>query len=312
MERREQVERLRGGGGGGGGGGAAPRRTRTSRSARGESSTRRPSLRSAGTTTRTTGETFRPARAASPIIRDLEKGNFTFKMITLIDDDLYYATYVKQVPFDGSVRRTNNLLNGLNRMRTDIKSEGKHTLNSFEKHTLAEHPSVRLNVNDEAVGVSKDFLEKQSIQWLSIAQVQVPPLRRGPPAGVRVPGLVPPADEGGPGPVRGRVRAFEPLGKIFPTALQKGKRRRPWKPKRSLPIKPTKPTQSTEAQFESNSTSGARTSNPPTVSRGAPSMRTAKCSLWRTRATKFVAIHLGHQEQKVKCPVAQVRVPGFF
>ena len=33
-------------------------------------------------------------------------------------------------------------------------------------------PIVRLNVNDEAVGVSKDFLEKQSIQWLSIAQVQ--------------------------------------------------------------------------------------------------------------------------------------------
>ena len=46
-------------------------------------------------------------------------------MITLIDDDRYYATYVKQVPFDGSVhRRTNNLLNGLNRMRTDIKSGG--------------------------------------------------------------------------------------------------------------------------------------------------------------------------------------------
>ena len=112
-------------------------------------------------------------QSSLPIIRDLEKGNFTFKMITLIDDDQYYATYVKQVPFDGSVhRRTNNLLNGLNRMRTDIKSEGKHTLNSFEKHTLAEHPSVRLNVNDEAVGVSKDFLEKQSIQWLSIAQVQ--------------------------------------------------------------------------------------------------------------------------------------------
>ena len=32
-----------------------------------------------------------------PIIRDLEKGNFSFKMITLIDDDRYYATYVKQV-----------------------------------------------------------------------------------------------------------------------------------------------------------------------------------------------------------------------
>ena len=57
-------------------------------------------------------------------------------------------------------------------MRTDIKSGGKHTLSSFEKHTLADHPSVRLNENDEAVGVSKDFLEKQSIQWLSIAQVQ--------------------------------------------------------------------------------------------------------------------------------------------
>lgn len=112
-------------------------------------------------------------QSSLPIIRDLEKGNFSFKMITLIDDDRYYATYVKQVPFDGSVhRRTNNLLNGLNRMRTDIKSGGKHTLSSFEKHTLADHPSVRLNVNDEAVGVSKDFLEKQSIQWLSIAQVQ--------------------------------------------------------------------------------------------------------------------------------------------
>ena len=112
-------------------------------------------------------------QSSLPIIRDLEKGNFSFKMITLIDDDRYYATYVKQVPFDGSVhRRTNNLLNGLNRMRTDIKSGGKHTLSSFEKHTLADHPSVRLNVNDEAVNVSKDFLEKQSIQWLSIAQVQ--------------------------------------------------------------------------------------------------------------------------------------------
>ena len=35
-------------------------------------------------------------QSSLPIIRDWRK-NFSFKMITLIDDDRYYATYVKQV-----------------------------------------------------------------------------------------------------------------------------------------------------------------------------------------------------------------------
>lgn len=108
-----------------------------------------------------------------PIIKDLEAGNFHFKMVTLIDDDRYYTTYVKQVPFDASVqRRTNNLLSSLGRIRMDVKNSGFHDLNSYEKTSIKEHPSVRLNAEDQCIGVSKDYLEKQSLQWLSIPQIQ--------------------------------------------------------------------------------------------------------------------------------------------
>ena len=108
-----------------------------------------------------------------PIIKDLEAGNFHFKMVTLIDDDRYYTTYVKQVPFDASVqRRTNNLLSSLGRIRMDVKNSGFHDMNSYEQVSVKNHPSVRLNAEDQCIGVSKDYLEKQSLQWLSIPQIQ--------------------------------------------------------------------------------------------------------------------------------------------
>lgn len=112
-------------------------------------------------------------QSSLPIIQDLKKGNFSFKMVTLIDDDRYYTTYVKQVPFDGSIhRRTNTLLSSLGRIRLDIRNSGKHEMNTFEKTTVQNHPSVQLNMEEECIHVSKDFLEKQSIQWVSIPQLQ--------------------------------------------------------------------------------------------------------------------------------------------
>lgn len=107
-----------------------------------------------------------------PIIKDLKKGNFSFKVVTLIDNDRYYATYLKQIPFDGSVhRRTSTLLSSLGRIRMDVRNSGSHEMNNFEKTTVQEHPSVRLNSEDRCIAVSKDYLEKQSLQWVSIPQL---------------------------------------------------------------------------------------------------------------------------------------------
>jgi len=108
-----------------------------------------------------------------PIIKDLKKGNFSFKLVTLIDNDRYYTTYLKQIPFDGSVhRRTSTLLSSLGRIRMDVRNSGSHEMNSFEKTTVQEHPSVRLNAEDKCIHISKDYLEKQSVQWVSIPQLQ--------------------------------------------------------------------------------------------------------------------------------------------
>ena len=54
----------------------------------------------------------------------------------------------------------------------DVKNSGFHELNTYEKSSIKEHPSVRLNAEDQCIGVSKDYLEKQSLQWLSIPQIQ--------------------------------------------------------------------------------------------------------------------------------------------
>lgn len=112
-------------------------------------------------------------QSSLPVINDLKSGNFSFKMITLIDDDRYYATYIKQVPFDGSIhRRTNTLLSSLGRIRMDVRQSGSHEMNNYEKSTVLEHPAVRLNTDDECIHVSKDYLEKQSVQWVSIPQLE--------------------------------------------------------------------------------------------------------------------------------------------
>jgi hypothetical protein len=112
-------------------------------------------------------------QSSLPIIKDLKKGNFSFKLVTLIDNDRYYTTYLKQIPFDGSVhRRTSTLFSSLGRIRIDVRNSGSHEMNSFEKNTVQEHPSVRLNSDDRCIGVSKDYLEKQSVQWVSIPQIK--------------------------------------------------------------------------------------------------------------------------------------------
>ena len=108
-----------------------------------------------------------------PVVNDLKKKNYTFKLITLIDEDRFYTTYVKQIPFDGSIhRRTSVLLNSLGKVRSEIRTNHAHEMNTYEKALVHDHPSVRLDANDQCIHVSRDYLEKQSVQWVSIPQLQ--------------------------------------------------------------------------------------------------------------------------------------------
>ena len=248
-------------------------------------------------------------QSSLPIIRDLEKGNFSFKMITLIDDDRYYATYVKQVPFDGSVhRRTNNLLNGLNRMRTDIKSGGEHTLSSFEKHP--RRPPLRPPERERRGCRRLEGLFGEAVDPVALdrAGPRVAPLGKAAPA-VRV------RDS-----FRQRMKVvldqFEDefarlnLSEKFSAAPYK--RIDHGSSIQAYPSSLQSLTQSTEQQLESSSMSGQRNIQSSNSLPRRPIDANSKMLPLENPRQKFVAIHLGHQQQKIQCPVAQVRVLGFF
>ena len=111
-------------------------------------------------------------KSFEPIQRDLENEQYTMCLRTDIDSERMYYTYVKQVPFRPNIPRfASNITNNLLRIRNIVKTNGKYT---FEKNDAClHHPAIRKNEQGECIGVSRDYIEKQQLMWISISHAKM-------------------------------------------------------------------------------------------------------------------------------------------
>ena len=119
------------------------------------------------------GETDEPIlQSFEPIQNALENEEYTMCLRTDIDRARMYYTYVKQIPFRPNIPRfASHITNNLLRIRNIVKANGKYT---FEKNdTCINHPAIRKNELGECVGVSRDYIEKQQLLWISISHAKM-------------------------------------------------------------------------------------------------------------------------------------------
>ena len=119
------------------------------------------------------GETDEPIlQSFEPIQKALENEEYTMCLRTDIDSARIYYTYVKQIPFRPNIPRfASHITNNLLRIRNIVKANGKYT---FEKNDACiNHPAIRKNELGECVGVSRDYIEKQQLLWISISHAKM-------------------------------------------------------------------------------------------------------------------------------------------
>lgn len=100
---------------------------------------------------------------------------FTFKIVTVIDKDRYYVTYVKQVPFDANVcRQYATMLQKLQCVRTESRMGGVYNPTSDQElEMLKNHPAVVMDADGTHVTrVRKEYIEKQALQWISLPHIR--------------------------------------------------------------------------------------------------------------------------------------------
>jgi len=100
---------------------------------------------------------------------------YTFKITTVIDASRYYVTFVKQVPFQADICRLYaDVLQTLQSVRTESRMAGSYTPQSEEETTmLTSHPAVVMDDTKEKVlKVHKEYIEKQSLQWISLPHIR--------------------------------------------------------------------------------------------------------------------------------------------
>ena len=109
-----------------------------------------------------------PRKSYIAIAKSLLNGDYTFKITTLINDDLVYYCYVKQIPFDAAAPKTHvNTFTSLLKMRMDL-SKG---IDVTVPPELIEHPAVQ-GVESNMLNVNGDFLEKPTVRWWSLPQLR--------------------------------------------------------------------------------------------------------------------------------------------
>ena len=109
------------------------------------------------------------------IVTELEQEKYSFCLRTNIDDNKCYYTYVKQIPFNAGIpRKSANIVSNLLRIRNTIRTTGTYT---FSKHDnwLVTHPAVRIceETPMTCTGISRDYLEKQQLVWISITHAKM-------------------------------------------------------------------------------------------------------------------------------------------
>ena len=111
-----------------------------------------------------------PRRSYAAIAQSLKNREYTFKITTLINDDLVYYCYVKQIPWDPSAPKTHvSTFNSLIKMKNDLIM-GVANVDDIVK-PLLDHPAVR-GIDTPKMNVNGDFLEKPSVRWWSLPQLR--------------------------------------------------------------------------------------------------------------------------------------------
>ena len=104
----------------------------------------------------------------------LESKKYTYRITTICDSERYYVTFVKQVPFDASIqRRYAHNMRMLYHARQEARNGGAYTpLNEEERSFLSTHPAVRMNDEGKVVHVKREYVEKQTLQWVSLPHIR--------------------------------------------------------------------------------------------------------------------------------------------
>lgn len=104
----------------------------------------------------------------------LDSKKYSYRITTICDAERYYVTFVKQVPFDASIqRRYAHNMRMLYHARQEARNGGAYTpLNEEERMFLESHPAVRMNEEGKVIHVKREYVEKQSLQWVSLPHIR--------------------------------------------------------------------------------------------------------------------------------------------
>ena len=106
------------------------------------------------------------------IVEELKNEKYSFCLRTNIDDNKCYYTYVKQIPFHAGIpRKSSNIISSLLRIRNIVRATGKYKFGPSD--TIQSHPAIKKNTEGHCIGVSRDYLEKQQLIWISITHAQM-------------------------------------------------------------------------------------------------------------------------------------------
>ncbi len=103
---------------------------------------------------------------------DLRNEKYTLCLKTNIDQHKMYLTYVKQIKFDPKIpRHVSTITSNLLRIRNLVRLNGKYVFAESDA-PVKDHPALKIE-DGVCVGVSRDFLEKQQLVWVSISHAKL-------------------------------------------------------------------------------------------------------------------------------------------
>ena len=237
------------------------------------------------------------------IRQTFENKKYTFRIVTICNDDHFYVTFVKQVPFDASIqRRFAHNIQILYNARREARNGGAYTpANAAEKEFLQNHPAARLNAEGQVVHVKRDFVEKQSLQWVSLPHVREAIIRGD--SGVH-PSKMPPNAIVLRDTFRWRMKKLLPkFEEACQSALGRGK---------LLSKAPIKPLKSSVHPHHVRSQAAARSRRPPPGfehfhPKPQPNGRRIRC--WRENRKTGDIVELGAGQKAAGPELAKLRVP---
>lgn len=107
-----------------------------------------------------------------PLAKKLATGQYTMRMLHALDNNRVYVCYLKQIRFDPSIpHRVQTMMSTLRHVRSLINAQGHYVVEPYEQQ-IASHPAVALNERGNIVSVNRDYLEKQSLSWVSLVQLE--------------------------------------------------------------------------------------------------------------------------------------------